>query len=105
MDLHVKGVSKEEYKNNESLEIENPFTRRVQSHEIMIMLFRGRHMGKNNTTACFMFNFSISVPPSFISSHLRLSYFMLHTPNKSWKFSFSSSQDFPRGLTCDSNAD
>lgn len=98
-----KGKQEQSY--SEILEIENPFTRRAQSHEIMIMLFRGKHMGNNSMFYVQFLNFLYILPPfSFIPSYLRLSYFLLRSPNKSWNISFSS-QDFLRGLTCDSNAD
>lgn len=70
-----------------------PFTRRAKSHEIMIMLFRGEHMGNSSAaataTSWFMFNFSIS--PLFLCalrSFLYLltcgfGYFLRNKPNKS----------------------
>lgn len=68
------------------------FTRRTKSHEIMIMLFRGEHMGNSSETVAtswFMFNFSIS--PLFLRA-LRFflylltcgfGYFLRNKPNKS----------------------
>lgn len=90
-ELHVE-------RREESSEIENLFTRRAQSHEIMIMLFRAKHMGNTQQhvlcpiSQIFSFFF-------FISSHLRFCRFLRHTPNKSLEVFFLILR-FSLGLTC-----
>ena len=95
-------MSKDEKK--KCFEIENLFMRRAQSHEIMIMLFRGEHMGNQNSM--FYVQFLNFLCYSFLFHRTcGWAVFLRRTPNKSWGNFLSHLKIFSWLNVYDSNAD